>query len=68
MANAIIVKPATITAASAGMDRDELHRAALAVFGGRRRTAATTERLDAALDLAVHSGRLRLEAGTVHPA
>ena len=57
-----------LTAASAGMDRDELHRAALAVFGGRRRTAAATERLDAALDLAVHSGRLRVTAGVVHPA
>lgn len=58
---------AALTAASAGMDRDELHRATLAVFGGRRRTAGLTERLDAALDLAVHSGRLRITAGTVHP-
>lgn len=57
-----------LTAASAGMDPDELHRATLAVFGFRRRTAGLTERLDAALDLAVHTGRLRIAAGTVQPA
>jgi hypothetical protein len=59
---------AALTGASAGMDRDELHRATLAVFGGRRLTAGLAERLDTALELAVHTGRLRTAGDTVHPA
>ncbi|MDN5919818.1 MAG: DUF3320 domain-containing protein, partial [Pseudonocardia sp.] len=52
--------------ASAGMPREELHRETLKVFGLRRRTGGVVERLDAALQLAHRSGRLRVPGdGTV---
>jgi len=54
-----------VTRASAGMTRDELHRAVLAVFGGRRLTPAATDRLDAALRLGEQLGRLTIGNGTV---
>jgi hypothetical protein len=63
----IVNAMASITRASAGADRDELRRLVLAVFGGRRLTASIADRLDAALDLGIRSGRLTVEAGTVSP-
>ena len=62
LANAMVA----LTGAAAGMATDELHRAALAVFGGRRVTTALAARLDAALRLGVDLGRLRLDGRTVH--
>ncbi|GAA1256297.1 DUF3320 domain-containing protein [Pseudonocardia aurantiaca] len=55
------------TVAAAGMSREELHREVLAVFGWRRRTRGATERLDAALELGVRSGRLRFDGAVVTP-
>jgi hypothetical protein len=56
-----------LSGASAGMDRDELHRATLAVFGFRRLTASTALRLDSAVAVAVREGRLRTDGHTVRP-
>jgi hypothetical protein len=53
------------TRAAAGMSREELHREVLAVFGWRRRTRGATERMDAALELGVRSGRLRFDGAMV---
>lgn len=47
-----------LCASSGGMDRDELCREALLVFGGLRVTAGIATRLNAALDAAVLDGRL----------
>ena len=58
---------ATIARASAGISRDELHPATLAVFGGRRVTATLTARLDAALHLGVLTGRLIRDADLIGP-
>ncbi|WNG88504.1 DUF3320 domain-containing protein [Mycobacterium sp. ITM-2016-00317] len=44
---------------SGGADRTELKREALALFGGKRMTAAVTARLDAALERAFARGVLR---------
>ncbi|GAA1298257.1 DUF3320 domain-containing protein [Pseudonocardia xinjiangensis] len=55
------------TRAAAGMSREELHREVLAVFGWRRRTRGATERMDAALELGVRSGRLRFDGAMVVP-
>ncbi|HEX6345355.1 DUF3320 domain-containing protein [Umezawaea sp.] len=46
---------------AAGMPVTELRREVLAVFGGRRVTASAAARLDAALDLGVRGGRLRVD-------
>jgi hypothetical protein len=56
------------TTASAGMSRTELHRATLAVFGGRRLTPGLAERLDAAVELGRTIGRLTGDEGTIRPA
>jgi hypothetical protein len=56
------------TTASAGMSRAELHRATLAVFGGRRLTPGLAERLDAAVELGRTIGRLAGDDGTIRPA
>jgi hypothetical protein len=53
------------TRAAAGMPREELHREVLAVFGWRRRTRGATERMDAALELGVRSGRLRFDGAMI---
>ena len=51
-----------------GIDREELKRKALSMFGGRRMTQAIGSRLDDALNAALALGLLRLsEAGLVHP-
>lgn len=47
---------------AAGMAVGELRREVLAVFGGRRVTASAAERLDAALELGVRGGRLRVDS------
>ena len=44
--------------ASAGMVAEELLTQTAAIFGCKRRTAAVTPALEAALQLAVHRGRL----------
>jgi hypothetical protein len=46
--------------AAAGMSALELQREALALFGGRRLTTGIAARLDAALQLGLKLGRLRL--------
>ncbi|HWO66065.1 MAG TPA: DUF3320 domain-containing protein, partial [Umezawaea sp.] len=46
---------------AAGMPVGELRREVLAVFGGRRVTASAAERLDAALEVGVRAGRLRVD-------
>jgi hypothetical protein len=43
---------------AAGIERDELKREALALFGGRRMTAAISDVLDAALAFGISDGRL----------
>jgi hypothetical protein len=50
-----------VARAAAGMPVGELRREVLAVFGGRRVTASAAERLDAALDVGVRAGRLRID-------
>ncbi|MCB9409353.1 DUF3320 domain-containing protein [Mycolicibacterium sp.] len=47
---------------SGGSAKDELKREALALFGGRRLTAAVSDRLDEAIDRAVARGLLRLSS------
>ena len=47
---------------SGGSEKDELKREALALFGGRRLTAAVSDRLDEAIDRAVARGLLRLSS------
>jgi hypothetical protein len=49
---------AALCRASFGMQRDELLTAAAAVFGYKRRTAAITPALEAALAAALERGRL----------
>ncbi|MFC7659213.1 DUF3320 domain-containing protein [Pseudonocardia benzenivorans] len=53
--------------ASAGINREELHREALRVFGLRRRTAAASARLDEALSLACRSGLLSVDGALIVP-
>jgi hypothetical protein len=54
---------------AAGMLREELHREVLRIFGMKRLTPAVTLRLDAALDLAARSERVRIQDdGYVVPA
>ena len=64
IANAMVA----LCGAAAGMSRDELRRSALAVFGGRRLTIGLTERLDAALDLGLATGRLTIAGESIRPA
>ena len=47
---------------SGGSGKDELKRDALALFGGRRLTAAVNARLDEAIEKAVARGLLRLSS------
>ena len=47
---------------SGGSGKEDLKRDSLALFGGRRLTAAVSERLDAAIDRAVAQGLLRLSS------
>jgi hypothetical protein len=61
IANAMV----TVARASAGISVEELHREALSVFGGRRRTSGIAGRLDAALALGVRLGRLVERDGVV---
>ncbi len=49
---------AALCRASAGMRADELLTQTAAIFGYKRRTAAVTPALEAALKLALHRGRL----------
>ena len=49
---------AAVARASAGISRDELHRAVLATFGGRRLTEGLAARLDEAVELGRATGRL----------
>ncbi|CAA9252697.1 MAG: FIG00832862: hypothetical protein, partial [uncultured Corynebacteriales bacterium] len=58
---------AALTTAAAGMERDELFRAALAVFGGRRVTAGPADRLTAALALGLRTGCLTRTGDQIHP-
>jgi hypothetical protein len=51
----------SLSRSSAGMTADELDTEALAVFGGKRRTAGISARLRAARNFAVDEGRLTLE-------
>ena len=51
--------------AGGGMEREELLREALAVFGGRRLTPAVRQRMDAALDRNLANERLVASAGLV---
>lgn len=59
--NAMVV----LAEASAGIDREELHREALRVFGLRRRTAAASARLDEALSLVVRAGRVAFDGALI---
>ena len=54
LANAMVA----LCRSSAGMRRDELMTATAAVFGYKRRAASVTPLLEAALKLALHTGRL----------
>jgi hypothetical protein len=63
IANAVVAK----VRGAAGMGLGELRREVLAVFGGRRVTAGLAGRLDAAVELAVGSGRVVREGDTVVP-
>ncbi len=51
-----------VSRGAAGMAVGELRREVLAVFGGRRVTASAAERLDAALEMGVRTGRLRVDS------
>ncbi|MFC0429797.1 DUF3320 domain-containing protein [Kutzneria buriramensis] len=64
IANAVVAK----VRGAAGMGLGELRREVLAVFGGRRVTAGVAARLDAAVELAVASGRLVREGEALKPA
>lgn len=46
----------SLCAASGGMERGELLREALAVFGGRRMTPKVSQRMDAAHQFALRQG------------
>jgi hypothetical protein len=59
--NAMVV----VAEQTGGIERDELKREALGLFGGRRMTAGIEARLDAALDRAVQKGMLVVSGGLV---
>jgi hypothetical protein len=61
--NAMVV----LAGATAGMGRTELQREALRVFGLRRLTTATAERLDEALSLTLRGGRLVMVGELIVP-
>ena len=58
----IVNAMAALCSVSAGMVETELKRESLAIFGGRRITPGLDERLTAAIDLGVETGRLHRRA------
>jgi hypothetical protein len=53
---------------SGGISVSELHRETIKIFGGKRRTAGITARLDEGLQYGVDTGRLELRGDVVHLA